>query len=144
MAQVLLLAEFNSIYSNPLQYSCLGNSKDGGAWLPTVHGVKESDMTGATEHNATSSKNTPVMHIHIFESLQFEGSYAGDLLYSWGYILSRLGPESSNTECYGKEFIGLGACLTFWPHGTACRILVPLQRIKPVPLQWKCGILTIG
>ena len=31
---------------NPLQYSCLGNTKDSGAWQATVHGVtKESDMT---------------------------------------------------------------------------------------------------
>ena len=31
---------------NPLQYSCLGNPMDRGAWQATVHGVaKESDMT---------------------------------------------------------------------------------------------------
>ena len=31
---------------NPLQYSCLGNPMDRGAWWATVHGVaKESDMT---------------------------------------------------------------------------------------------------
>ena len=31
---------------NPLQYSCLGNSMDRGAWWATVHRVtKESDMT---------------------------------------------------------------------------------------------------
>ena len=29
----------------PLQYSCLENSVDGGAWWATVHGVEESDMT---------------------------------------------------------------------------------------------------
>ena len=28
---------------NPLQYSCLENSMDGGAWWATVHGVAESD-----------------------------------------------------------------------------------------------------
>ena len=27
---------------NPLQYSCLGNPMDRGAWRPTVHGVKKS------------------------------------------------------------------------------------------------------
>ena len=32
--------------SNPLQYSCLGNPMDRGAWQATVHGVtKESDKT---------------------------------------------------------------------------------------------------
>ena len=31
---------------NPIQYSCLGNPMDRGAWRATVHGVtKESDMT---------------------------------------------------------------------------------------------------
>ena len=31
---------------NPLQYSCLGNPMDRGAWRLTIHGVsKESDMT---------------------------------------------------------------------------------------------------
>ena len=28
--------------SNPLQYSCLGNPMDTGAWRATVHGVAES------------------------------------------------------------------------------------------------------
>ena len=28
-----------------LQYSCLENSMDGGAWWSTVHGVAESDRT---------------------------------------------------------------------------------------------------
>ena len=30
---------------NPLQYSCLGNPIDRGAWRATVHGVTESDTT---------------------------------------------------------------------------------------------------
>ena len=32
---------------NPLQYSCLGNPKDGGAWKAIV---QELDMTEGTEH----------------------------------------------------------------------------------------------
>ena len=27
---------------DPLQYSCLENSMDGGAWWPTVHGITKS------------------------------------------------------------------------------------------------------
>ena len=40
---------------NPLQYSCLGNPMDAGAWWPTVHGVAKSrtrlsDFTSLTVH----------------------------------------------------------------------------------------------
>ena len=33
---------------NPLQYSCLENLKDRGAWRATVHGVAQLDMTEVT------------------------------------------------------------------------------------------------
>ena len=33
---------------NPLQYSCLANPVDRGAWWAAVHGVAESDTTKAT------------------------------------------------------------------------------------------------
>ena len=35
-------------HGNPLQYSCLKNPMDGGAWRATVHGVAESDTSEAT------------------------------------------------------------------------------------------------
>ena len=39
---------------NPLQYSCLGNPKDRGAWWATIHGVtKESDTTLATKQQTS-------------------------------------------------------------------------------------------
>ena len=37
---------------NPLQYSCLGNPMDSGAWWATVHGVAKSQDT--TEHVSRS------------------------------------------------------------------------------------------
>ena len=37
---------------NPLQYSCLGNLMDRGAWQTTVHGItKELDMTEQLNNN---------------------------------------------------------------------------------------------
>ena len=35
-------------HGNPLQYSCLENPTDRGAWWGTVHGGAESDMIEAT------------------------------------------------------------------------------------------------
>ena len=32
-------------HGNPLQYSCLKNLRDRGAWQATVHGVSELDTT---------------------------------------------------------------------------------------------------
>ena len=37
-------------HGNPLQYSCLRNSMDRGAWWATVTGCKESDTTRQLEH----------------------------------------------------------------------------------------------
>ena len=34
-------------HSNPLQYSCLENPMERGAWQATVHGVSELDATEA-------------------------------------------------------------------------------------------------
>ena len=34
--------------ANPLQYSCLENPRNGGAWLAAFYGVTESDPTEAT------------------------------------------------------------------------------------------------
>ena len=41
-------------HGNPLQYSCLENPMDRGAWWATVHGVAKSDMTEATYHVCVS------------------------------------------------------------------------------------------
>ena len=35
-------------YGNPLQYSCLGNLMDRGAWQATVHGLEKSWMCLST------------------------------------------------------------------------------------------------
>ena len=40
-------------HGNPLQYSCLENPTDRGAWWATVHMVAESDSTEATSHTHT-------------------------------------------------------------------------------------------
>ena len=60
----------------PLQYSCLEDSMDQGAWQATVYGVTKSqiwlsnwaDSTGK-EYNATASLQVRVMVKHILEKL---------------------------------------------------------------------------
>ena len=39
MASSIVYSPFGEQNGNPLQYSCLENSMDGGAWWVTVHGV---------------------------------------------------------------------------------------------------------
>ena len=38
---------------NPLQYSCLGNPTDRGAWWAAVHGVAKSQTRLSTQHTHT-------------------------------------------------------------------------------------------
>ena len=52
---------------HPLQYSCLENSMDRGAWWPTVHGHKELDTT---EHTCIHSLRTHHLKINGFLSGQ--------------------------------------------------------------------------
>ena len=49
---------------NPLQYSCLENPMDRGAWQATVYTVAEPDVTEVTQHIAQGkiSAYTPIMY----------------------------------------------------------------------------------
>ena len=55
---------------NPLQFSCLENSMDRGAWKATVHrALKELDMTEQTHSNLckniNSQQGTPFPHLAL-------------------------------------------------------------------------------
>ena len=46
---------------NPLQYSCLGNLKDRGAWWATVHGVAKSQTWLSDETRASCTLKSSVI-----------------------------------------------------------------------------------
>ena len=48
---------------NPLQYSCLENSMDRGAWQATVHGVSELDRLSAHAHAHTHTHTHTHTHM---------------------------------------------------------------------------------
>ena len=43
-------------HGNPLQYSCLENPMDRGAWWATVHGSQRVGHDGASEHSCLGAK----------------------------------------------------------------------------------------
>ena len=64
-------------HGNLLQYSCLENPMDRGAWRGSVHRVAESDTTEVTEHARTHTIYAPgiprfsQLHKAVFSSYDF-------------------------------------------------------------------------
>ena len=56
---------------NPLQYSCLENSMDRGAWRATVHGVTKSLSQLSTSTHTYTKENVANSGIKKNEILQF-------------------------------------------------------------------------
>ena len=55
---------------NPLQYSCLGNPINRGAWWDTVHGVANSQSWLTTEHGTHTINDMPTK-VHIVKDMVF-------------------------------------------------------------------------
>ena len=49
---------------NPLQYSCLGNPMDRGAWRATVHGAGKSQMLLSTQHTGCVRTHSLLSLLH--------------------------------------------------------------------------------
>ena len=73
-------------HGNPLQYSCLGNSMDRGAWWATVHAIAESETTEVTENVHTHYEAITVAsldHTHYLCLYYIPMSY---LLCNWKFV----------------------------------------------------------
>ena len=59
MTSQYVVAIYIDLWDIPLQYSCLENPKDRGAWWAMVHGVTKSpNATEATEHAGSTMGGT--------------------------------------------------------------------------------------
>ena len=98
---------------NPLQYSCLENSRDSRAWWATVRGVTKSGTWLCNQATTT---------LLLIESSSF---YAHNL--SSTHVLLNL---HCLYHSLGWAFLAL---LNFWLSNTTCRILVSRPGIEPSP-----------
>ena len=76
---------------NPLQYSCLENPMDRGAWRATVHGVAKSrtrlsDFTSLHFNTISSSDENTFLSTCLPNSLQQKGKFFHPLKRSLGLI----------------------------------------------------------
>ena len=58
---------------NPLQYSCLENPRDGGAWWAAVYGVAQSRTRLKRLSNNSSSSSSSSVHLMTYMELRFQG-----------------------------------------------------------------------
>ena len=99
---------------NPLQYSCLENSMDRGAWLSIVHGIAKSQRIRlnihAHTHNQRQYQNTFYQKTHKYFSNKHTIPYIHNIKSQpWKLLLWKNKPKSiivslkiffSNNACY--------------------------------------------
>ena len=73
---------------NPLQYSCLENPMDRGAWWAAVHGVeKESDTVKQLSMHIHSNIHIYIMYIYIYLCINSLGNHLLSVYHVTGHEL---------------------------------------------------------
>ena len=92
---------------NPLQYSCLENPMDGGAWWAAVHGV--------TKSQTLLSDFTFTFHFHALEK-EMTGEPGGLLSMQSHRIRHEQCPSTVLTSPLIMNFLPKYPCLKYLPH----------------------------
>ena len=76
-------------HGNPLQYSCLGNSMNSGAWWAMVHGVKKSWtwLKRLSMHTHQHNQQVFLLQLRVMEKKVNKTLGSDQLPYLWGYLL---------------------------------------------------------
>ena len=106
-------------HSNPLQYSCLGNPMDRGAWRATVHGVTKSWTQPSTR------MSIPLCRDHIW--------FTHPSVDSWALLHFRFSSVQFSSVAQ--------SCPTLQPHEPQhtrppCPSPTPGAQSNPCPLCW--------
>jgi len=121
-------------HGNPLQYSCLENAMDRGAWWATVHRVTQSQtwLKHLSTYACTRYRQISVSCFAI--------CFEFGLLLGWGFLVWVLYVCVCVIVVYfcvlAYPLYWLFSFLFFWPHSLH-DLSSPTRDIKPVPLTVK-------
>ena len=107
-------------HGNPLQYSCLENSMDRGAWQATVHGVIELDTTEKLSHEW-------LWHPHSFGKIPWRRAWQptpGFLSGESPWTEEPSGLQSTESQRVGQDWSNLA-------HKHAWRVRIPASLTSP-------------
>ena len=128
---------------NPLQYSCLGNPRDRGAWRATVHDCKESDTTKQLTLDPGVLRPSLNIKFYIYKIKKMTPAPASQPL--WGHWTDPWGGWRAPMKPGRRECVSGGAGVTrslnrSWNLHTwkvYSVILVLNLETKEIPSTWK-------
>ena len=153
-------------HDNPLQYSCLENPMDGGAWWAIAHGVSKSRtrLRRLSTHSTdwfrcdfkTSCSTLYTIHCWVWRAreavLLKQNLLVGDKNQRFFFLLLKCFDshlyENHLWESFLKSLLNLlwcGFCFLFWFFGCkACGILALQPWLEPTPCALEGEVLTPG